>query len=776
MSKAMSKFFIASSSDYEEEEQNNEEEALDEKENEKNDEQTKQKPKVSRFFDDSWKTDEKRTVRTEKQKRWAELSHNINLVNDQLAYEQWDEAFKCFQKLTKVTEKSAKAITENGYPNFFIRGMKDMYETIKEKVDTTKQLKRFNAELDKFISPFNDLLKECLENPDAFAEEEEEEDGDGLGFGNIESDSESLSSDEGPGKWFMSSDSEDEEEKKKKDEEKKEKKDRKLTKHADKDYADMIEERLKEAKNEQITDESAKQEIEKIVAARNKGKITTTTERLSVLLHSVTDKELKHRIQLEICYTIIQGPSDLAISLDDWKLALNIIPELTADAEQIVPLFERLNRDFWARSVDPRIVFTPETTKLHTFLTDFLQQMIKFTDILEKDKKDNFCARLQILILEHKYHEIAPSFEERMKKRNALSAQELDEEQRLQREGLQARTPRELCRSILSKVPPNGTFDAQTSLSLRVRAMLYYAIHLAYNGHPNEAKELVEILPEIPQELPLVRILYNRAHAEIGIAAFMTGNYRLCYNSLKTFFRIGEENPLKTNRIMKLLGQQPRIYAPWLYIDTNALETYHYFSVMLLDIPCLTTFNFDDTQIPINAKVHKDLQKRVGITVCPETILDKVAVAIERCKRGEWKLALDTLHYEIERYIERPEGFIRDVKLISLCSYLLTANQFYDAVQIDTLIKHFELESPEDAQPGEQKKSNDVKQCIYSMTRGRSPIANVQLIFDAQVESGFVSFIHAEKESPLAEFQKTLESKTTALNNNLKELNPTLIK
>ena len=767
----MSRFFIASDSDdYEEEEQNNEEEEL-EKENElKDDEPAKQKPKVSRFFDDSWKTDEKRTVRSEKSKRWEELSNNINAVNDELAYEHWEEAFKCFQKLTKATEKSSKAIAENGYPNFFIRGMKDMYETIKEKVDTVKQLKRFNAELEKFIKPFDDLLKQCLQNPEDFAELEEEED-DGLGFGNIQSESESSDSsvDDGPGRWFMSSDSEDES-KKKKDEEKKEKKDKKLTKHSDKDYAEMIEERLKEAKNELITDATAKQEIEKIIAARNKGKIITSTDRLSVLLHSVSDKELKHTIQLEICYSIIQGQSDLAIPLEDWKLALNIIPELTGDAEQVVPLFERLNRDFWARSVEPRILFTPETTKLHTFLTDFLQQMIKFTDILEKDNKNNFCARLQILILEHKYHEMAPSYEERMKKRSSMSQQEIAEEERLQNEGLQARTPRELCKSILLKVPPEGLFDPQTSLSLRVRAMLYYAIHLAYNGLPNQAKELVEVLPEIPQDLPLVRILYNRAHAEIGIAAFMTGNYRLCYNSLKNFFRIGEENPLKTIRIQKLLGQQPRIYAPWLYIDSNALETYHYLSVMLLDIPCLTTFNFDDSQIVINPKLHKDLQKRVGITVCPETILDKVAVAIERCKRGEWKLALDILHYEIERYIERPEGFIRDVKLISLCAYLLTANQFYDAVQIETLLKHFELE------PTQENEQNDVDACLRLLLKGRSPIGNVPLVFNGQVESGYVSFIHAEKESPLEGFQKTLTAKSDAVYKNLESLKSDLFK
>jgi hypothetical protein len=756
-----SRFFIASSSDYEEEEEVLSEK-LNEEEEEENDkkavdENKPQKSKVSKFFAD-YKTSDKRIVRTEKQKRWADLRLELGLVNDELAVPNYKRAFELFQKLVKTTEKAKKAIDENGYPNFFILGMCDMHTFVKENVDTQKDLRRFNNELDKFIVPFEDKIKQAKQHPEDFDEPEEEED-DEFGFGNIEDDDDDDDEDEGPGKWFMSSDDDEQEE----NDKKKERREKTIKKSSDKDYAEMIEERLNEAKNEIITNESAKMELEKATKNRVKGKITSSTERLSVLMLRVDDKQLKHDIMIEICFTIMQGPADTPISLNDWRLALNILPQLTKDAENIVPLFERLNRDFWARSVDPRVVFTAETAKLHTFLQEFLALMMRFTDYLEEQGKDNYCTRLQILILEHNYHELAPTYEERMKKRNQMSAKEIENEELNQQKGIKARTPRELCRSILMKVPEEGMFDANTTLGIRVRAMLYYAIHLAYNGHPETAEQLVACLPDIPAELPFVRILCNRAFAEIGIASFMTGNYRLCYASLKSFTRTNAP---------RYLGQHPRIYAPWLYIDPGALETYLYLSAMILDIPCLTTFNFDDADVPISQKLHKELQKKVGIAVCPETIMDKIAVAIERCKRGEWELAKDILHYEIERYIPRPEGFIKDLKLMSLCSFLLTANLFYDAVQIETLMKQFDLETYTDPVTGQQVPSRDVDNCLSQMLRGRSPVVNVPLFFDAQVDQGFVSFMHAEKETPLADFGRTLRQKSDTLQSNIQELKP----
>jgi len=86
--------------------------------------------------------------------RWSDLQQELNEVIDELASENCKKSFEMFQKLVKVTEKSKKAIEENGYPFFFILGISDMYQQVKEKVDTQKDLRRFNNELDKFIIPF----------------------------------------------------------------------------------------------------------------------------------------------------------------------------------------------------------------------------------------------------------------------------------------------------------------------------------------------------------------------------------------------------------------------------------------------------------------------------------------------------------------------------------------------------------------------------------------------------------------------------------------------
>ncbi|EAY10536.1 hypothetical protein TVAG_184380 [Trichomonas vaginalis G3] len=767
-----SRFFVASSSDYDEEEeqqQQKEEEELEEKEeNQEEAKENKQKSNVAKFFDDSWKSSEKRVVRSEKQKRWAELEFAINKVLDELTYANFKTSFEEFQSLMKLHSKSQKAIKQHGYPNFFIRGASDIQQQVKDLLPDNKDLRRFAQELEKFVVPFQDKLNEFAEHPENFQDEEEEEDE----FQQDDDDDfeDDADADEGPGKWFIKSDDDNEEKNSDDDEDKDDKKEkRKNNNKSEVDYAEMIEQRLMASKNEVITDQTAREELDKDKLSRSKGKVITDTERLSILLHRVEDEKLKNDIQLEICFTIMQGSSEKAIPLTDWRLVLNILPKFRKpeEAEMLTPLFERLSRDFWARSVDPRTTFNPETNQLHQLQAEFNTSLTRFCDLLEADKKYAFVIRLQIIMLENCYHELAPSFEDRIARRARMSAAEVAAEETNQKEGLRARTPRELLRSILLKLSEDeGMFDANTTLSLKVRASLYYAIHLAYNGHPRQAQQLVGVLPDIPPELPFVRILNNRAFAEIGIAAFMTGDYRTAYNSLKGFTK----NPVASNAI---LGQHPRIYAPWLNIDPAALEAYHYISAMMLDIPALTTFNYDDQVLLINGKTHKELQKKVGITACPESILDKIAVAIERCKRGEWQLARETLKYEIERYIPDPRLFERDLKLMSLCSYLLTANQYYDAVEIKTLKKQFDLEYEIDEKTKEKVNSRDVEDCLRMMHQGRSPVVNANIMFQAEFDNDYVKFALNEKETILGEYGRTLSTKGDMLQNDLILLEPT---
>lgn len=761
-----SRFFVASDSDYEEEEDKvmKEEEEKQEKEEEVVEEEkdTKPKSRVASFFDTQWKnTNEKRVVRSEKSKRWEELNIKLNQILDELVASNFKKSFEYYQELTKLHAKAKKAIEEHGYPNFFIRLMSEIQQQIKDLLPDNKDLRRFSQELEKFVVPFSDKLKECAENPENFLDPEEEE--DDMDFNNDDDeDVDDDDEDEGPSRWFIkSSDDEDN-----KDENKDKKKEKKVSVKSEVDYSELIEQRLLAAKNEVITNDTAREELTKASQSRTKGKIITTTERLSVLLHRVDDEQLKNDIQMEICFTVMQGPADESISLDDWRLVLNILPKFRKpeEAEALTPLFERLARDFWAKSVDPRATFTPEMATLHKMQSEFLTALIRFADILEAARRWQYCIRLQIVLLEQNYHELAPSAKERAARRAAMSAAEAAAEETNQREGIRARTPRELFRSILVKLGKDDTmFDALTTLSIKVKSALFYAIHLAYNGHPLEAQQLVSVLPEVPPELPFVRVLNNRAYAEIGIAAFMCGHYRICYTSLRGLIRAASG----------YLGQHPRMYAPWLQLDPGALEAYHWLSVMLLEIPALTMFSYDDQSLPVAPKLHKDLQKKIGIAVCPESIVDKICVAIERCKRGEWQLARDTLKYEIERYIPDPRLFERDLKRLSLCSYLLTAHQFYDAVEISTLKKHFGLEfedeKDKDQQPIPSRDVEDVLQCMHN---GRAPVINCPIIFNAEYDRDYVRFRSDEQETVLSDYGRTLGLKRNSLAAEIKQLEP----
>jgi hypothetical protein len=102
----------------------------------------------------------------------------------------------------------------------------------------------------------------------------------------------------------------------------------------------------------------------------------------------------------------------------------------------------------------------------------------------------------------------------------------------------------------------------------------------------------------------------------------------------------------------------------------------------------------------------------------------------------------------------------------------MTASQFYDAVAIKTLQEQFELQKVFDPVLNIMVDSDEVEECLKIMLRGRSPVVNVPVKFEGQIDGDYVSFAHVEKQTPLQLFGKTLIQKRESLEDSMKELTP----
>ncbi|KAK8834462.1 Translation initiation factor 3 subunit c [Tritrichomonas musculus] len=714
----MSRFFVNSESD--EEEQQAEEDQNDEP---VQDEQQNTKPaEANRFFDSGSGSDDEadnKSNLSEKQKKFLELKNSLDQVLNNIELNQLKKAHEEFTKLQAIYKRPPKVIKKNENPHFLIRELLEITNKVGELAKSEKDLRKFDQDIKKFNRNFEKELAECQEHPEKF-ENDDDDENENEDF--VNDDDKEDNSDNQEGDWFLSSS--DEEEKDKKKPEKTDDRKKPQPEHRkDMTAAEAVEARLKAERNRVIDDELAKKELEEFSASRTKGKVITTVARLDELYQAVMDKELSHKIQLEICFTVEEEPSDQAIPLEDWTLILEFLPSLIEDAKHLVPLFERLNRDFWARSVHPRHLFTPDVARLHEILPKFTSIMEDYSKKLREQKEFALCARLENMLIEHIYHQdtvdIMP---------HALSIFEL----------------------LNQKI-----FDESITNSFKARAALFLAFNLAVRKYPLSAAEVFSRIPQISVSAStsidnaMIQVYSNRASAQIGIAAFNQGYYKLSYQCLKKFSI--------PKYIDKNLGQEPPLFPPWLLIDKKVVVVFLLLSAMLLDLPYLTVGIKDESKLLIKSKMHKDLAKESMISISE---YQKIAVAINCAKIGDWKKSSEVAITELGDRLVNKEKFIDDLKKVTLCCFLLTARNYYESIKYDYLVKRFEL--PKEV----------IMEITNNMINGFGPIEKAPIEFRGRIsdDKNFILFDNQEVESPFAEYGTVIQVKSQTMKESLDSL------
>lgn len=136
-------------------------------------------------MDDYTGKNEKRVVRTEKEKKWTAIKDLTVKLGNALNSQDFEKVWDLLQQLLKEKEKAAKLIDKEGYPSFFLRCLKRVKDEIEEfsKSEAKKKMKKhsatafntMNQKLKKIYPEYEEEIKIVLEKGEDDEEESEEE-------------------------------------------------------------------------------------------------------------------------------------------------------------------------------------------------------------------------------------------------------------------------------------------------------------------------------------------------------------------------------------------------------------------------------------------------------------------------------------------------------------------------------------------------------------------------------------------------------------------------
>lgn len=462
---------------------------------------------------------------------------------------------------------------------------------------------------------------------------------------------------------------------------------------------------------EKIDDSIAKRDLDKFIASRQNGQITATTKRLNELLHATTDPKLIQLINNEIVLTVSQLHVDKAIENNDWIYALDSIASYSSIPDHLYPLFDRLNCDYWARTIDLRYLFIPSTAQLHEIFPRFLDLLKDFLTKISFEGFPEVYIRTADILIEHIYTDVNKQ-EDLIYFSTTI---------------LQALSNLNLNNEIYTTAHFGFTSLSYDAENIRARACLFLCYSLASTNNPSDAFQLFKQIPYINTNFRHTRVLCNRTRAQIGIFAFKQRNYKISYEMLRQFVVI--------KSIARNIGQEPKpVFPAWVMLDTQKVAYMNLYAAVILDLPALAISklsmndNDNDNDIPLSVhpKMHRDFLK--DPIAHPETPIEKAVATASFAKNGEWKKAFEIAKENIDDNLH--DNFLDDLKAVSLCCFLLNASDFYESLTFEFLAQMFEMEE------------SKVKDIFTKMCQNKSPVEDVPIVFKSPkvIDDKYIQF------------------------------------
>ncbi|KAK9812688.1 hypothetical protein WJX72_002071 [[Myrmecia] bisecta] len=707
---------------------------------------------VGRFMvgsSDSDSEDDKRVVKSAKDRRYEELRATCDEIRNKMHINDWSAIQTLFDKLNKQMEKTQKVTETLGVPRVYVRILVELEDFVtktlgnkeaKKKMSPTnaKALNTMRQRLKKHNQAYLEQIHKYRENPESTEEEAEAE----------ESDDGSSSSESGGEEGEEGSDNEGFEKIKSKTEKKK---DKLLTMDPTEITYEMVQKKLREimlSRGKKGVDRSEQVEMLTYLSTVAKG----PCQKIEVLVHVISSlfdinpsMSTHMNVSLwkrcvntlfELLQLLADNPHIVMDEAFDGSDERTEEPPATEEAKvwgNPVAFVERLDDELF-KSLQ---VIDPHTHQYMDRMKDepaFLALAQKISDYLVRQNDTKQHSRVALRRVEHFYYKTDVVYDAMRKlaiqQQQAASVQmEAAPQEKAEEEEDEDEEPvtgvaaehvvvvlpadfemEESCHRLMQQLTDNIYKHGEERT--KARAMLCNIYFQAIHDNFYTARDmlLMSHLQDNVQHMDIsTQILFNRTMAQLGLAAFRHGLIVDAHNCLAEMYGSGRVKELlaqgmSMSRYQDKTPEQEKLerrrQMPFhMHINLELLESAHLISAMLLEVPHMAMLGATDQRRKIISKPFRRLHdnyERQTFTGPPENVRDHVMAASHSLQSGDWRKAYEYLeHLSVWPLIPRKADVLALVREklqeAGLRTYLFAYGGYYHSLSQDQLCKMFDL-------------------------------------------------------------------------------------
>lgn len=713
-------------------------EVIDKEEQKQNNPFAASKGKYS--YDDSESSEEeKRVLKTPKEKLLALIKENFAKFKDHLESKNYIGILEAFNEVMKNSDKIKKEFgTGDKLPDVFIRMLylvEDCLNLSKEEKSKLSQKNNtaFNSlkKESKLIKPYEEALKSYRDTKptedELFGKDEEEELSD---LSKSLSDMSSVDyhdDNQDPAvrrlKWVKKP-KEENEKTKEKDAEKIKNKVKKPVKVKQSDVEDRHEEK-EIGQKKAITEADIEKELNEITNQRGHlQRPEESASRIDYLLTLTNNLTLKIKLlnlYILICFDTSLGqfsalPLEMWTKIHDSILTLfeyyHVLITTQADSNKdgisnvknilqgtLVSILEKLelelykslqftdqNSSEYISRIKDELKFLLLCSKIEAFYTELNDQVS--------------ISRIYVLILLHIYYKNEESIKKMIERFNL----NIDRDEYLIKS---CESPEkfitQLCNSIY-------TYCDEKS---KIKAMLCNIYFLCVHDRYNTAKDLLK-RSQVFEVIQIMRddslkILYNRTLAKLGLCAFRNGKFSDSLHYLNPLCQTG------TSKLKEYLSQsynkeneksiffdkedKKRVIPYIMTINIDEVECSYYIASMISDLPNIVLFKLGRKHKPFNPLFKKllDMYEKQIFNGPAETIKELILCSSSYMSKGDWKKCSEMIktlkiynHHKSREEIKKTIN--QHIKETSLKCYLILYSNEFSSFSLDNLVSKFSLD------------------------------------------------------------------------------------